>query len=264
MVRRLGIAGPSYELDMPDTELVFVGDVCDRGVNSRAIYEVIMAWQASAPSQGSRVSFLLGNHEAMNAFGFRDYNTVEEYLAFDPASAAAGERAHAEAFSPGGWLFRWLCRQRAIVRVGPLVFSHGDLPLALREWTIEEIDDRVMAAFRGARADDTRLPDPLFAPETSILWCRQAQFERPEGYGEALSAFLRRNGASAFVCGHTPAEEGLFRLGYGGRYLCIDTAMTFERQGIGRKSALIVEGNKALALYLDGGEPVRREVALDL
>ncbi len=249
---------------MPDTELVFVGDVCDRGYNSRDIYELIMNWQDEAPRQGSRVTFLLGNHEVMNAFGLRHYNTAEEYLSYDPASSTTGGRAHSEAFAEGGWLLEWLRRQHAAVRIGRVIFGHGDLPMVLSDWSVDEIDERVMGALRESRPrSGGNLPDPLFAPDKSILWCRQAQLERPTGYGRALAAFLAKNEASAYICGHTPAEEGLFRLGYHNRYLCIDTAMTFERQGIGRKSALLIENDRALAAYFEENDVVYREIDLN-
>lgn len=247
---------------MPDTELVFIGDACDRGYNSKDIYELIMDWQETAPRQGSRVSFILGNHEVMNAFGLHHYRTPEECLSYDPASTAAGIRAHAEAFAAGGWLREWLGRQRAILRIGTFVFAHGDLPMALSSSSLEEIDEQVMGLFRGAPSPPSSLPDDLFAPDRSILWCREAQLERPRGYGAALTSFLARNGAGAYICGHTPAEEGSFRLSYGGRYLCIDTAMTFERQGVGRKSALVIEERSATAAYFEGSDVVFRSIAL--
>lgn len=241
---------------MHHTDLVFVGDVCDRGYNSKDIYDLVMRWQGIAPTQDSRVWFLLGNHEVMNAYGLAYYNTAEEYLSFDATSVAAGRRAHTDAFGKDGWLYRWLCEQRAIVQIGTFIFGHGDLPMALSDWTVEEIDERVMEVFRSRsqKRSMSNLPDTLFAPEKSILWCREAQLDRAPRYGEALARFLAQNLASAYVCGHTPSEEGRFRIGYGNRYLCIDTAMTFERQGVGGKSALLIENGTATAAYFEAND----------
>jgi hypothetical protein len=203
----------------------------------------------------------------MNTFGLRHYNTAEEYLSFDPASGAAGSRAHSEAFAPGGWLYRWLAEQHAILRLGGFIFGHGDLPPTLAEWSVEEINERTMGIFRnlGIRSGTgagRELPGVLFSPDQSILWCRLAQLGGPRNYRRLLEGFLARNDACAYVCGHTPSEEGHFRLGHGNRYLCIDTAMTFERQGVGRKSALIIEGGRAVAAYLTATDVVFREVGL--
>ena len=253
-MERLGVVSGSLELTMPDTDLVFLGDVCDRGFNSKDIYDLIVRWQEEAPSQGSRVWFVIGNHEVMNSFGLRHYNTAEEYLSFDASSTAAGSRAHADAFASGGWLFEWLTQQRFALSLGGLVFAHADLPPLLSEWTVDEINERTMELYRlhapGAGPQEGHsLPDALFSPDRSIIWCRQAQLGPARGYGRSLESFLRKNRASAYICGHTPSEEGSFRMGYGNRYLCIDTAMTFERQGVGRKSALLVEGGSAHAAY---------------
>lgn len=223
-----------------------------------------MRWQEQAPALGSKVWFVLGNHEVMNTFGMRTYNTAEEYLSFDHTSRAAGERAHAAAFAPSGWLYEWLVRQHFVARIGPYLFSHADFPVLLSDWTVEEIVDRALAAYRRPPVDSSmqRLPEALFAPDRSILWCREAQIERPYDYASKLKAFLARNNAAAWICGHTPAEDGTQHLLYGGRYLCIDTAMTFKRFGVGRTSALVIDAESAGAYYFDRGEVVREPLAL--
>ncbi len=275
IVTRLGIVkrsdrsgaeqpGAALDLDLEESDLLFIGDVCDRGTDSRSMYEMIMRWQEQAPQLGSSVWFVLGNHEVMNSFGMRHYNTVEEYLSFDRSSRSAGERAHAAAFSPGGWLHEWLVRQHAVVRLGPYLFAHGDLPAILSDWSPEEIDARVLETYRNAAGAPSamELPDALFAPERSVLWCREAQLVRPSGYAKSLKGFLARNDAAAWICGHTPAEEGSHHLLYGGRYLCIDTAMTFQRYGAGRTSALLIEEAGASALYFERGD--LRSIPLEL
>lgn len=267
IVERLGLVSGSLKLQMPDTDFVLVGDVCDRGYNSKDIYDLVIDWQKEAPEQGSRVWFLLGNHEVMNTFGLRHYNTAEEYLSYDASSAAAGRRAEAQTFAEGGRLYRWLCGQRVILRLGQFIFGHGDLPMALSARGVEEINERTMEVFRAHSGRPETglagaLPDPLFSSDKSILWCRQAQLGRPKGYGRALEQFLHRNQASAYICGHTPAQEGVFRLGYENRYLCIDTAMTFEREGVGGKSALIIEGGSATAAYFTTNDMQYRKIPL--
>ena len=241
------------DLDLEESDLIFIGDFCDRGTNSREMYETVMRWQEQAPEMGSTVWFVLGNHEVMNSFGMRHYNTVEEYLSFDSSSRSAGERAHAAAFARGGWLYDWLVRQHAIVRLGPYLFAHGDLPMMLSDWSVEEIDERVLEAFRaGARAPRAKeLPDALFASDRSVLWCREAQVGRPQDYARHLNAFLAKNGAAAWICGHTPGEDGSLHLLHDGRYLCIDTAMTFQRFGMGRTSALVIDTAGANAAYFE-------------
>jgi len=223
-----------------------------------------MRWQEQAPEMGSTVWFVLGNHEVMNSFGMRYYNTVEEYLSFDSSSRSAGERAHAAAFGRGGWLYEWLIRQHAIVRLGPYLFAHADFPMMLSDWSVEEIDTRVLEAYRGAGrgSETTELPDALFASDRSVLWCREAQVGRPYDYAKSLKAFLARNDAAAWICGHTPAEDGNLHLLYGGRYLCIDTAMTFQRVGVGRTSALVIEEAGANAVYFVRGDVRYAPVAL--
>ncbi len=264
ITQRLGLVDGSLDLAAEGSDLIFIGDLCDRGANSKDIYELVMRWQEQAPRLDSGVWFLIGNHEAMNIFGMRHYTTPEEYLSYDGESVAAGERARAGAFAPGGWLYEWLVRQRAMLKLGGFIFAHGDLPPTLASWTVEEIDSRVMEALRlRASGRGGELPAPLFSPEQSVLWCRDAQGGRGRRYAAVLRRFLAANNATGYICGHTPSEDGLFHLRHGGRYLCIDTAMTFECRGIGRKSALFIEeDHNSYAAYFTGGEVVYHKVDL--
>lgn len=264
ITQTLGLVDGTHDLAVEGSDLVFIGDLCDRGENSKDIYELVMRWQEQAPRLDSALWFLIGNHEAMNIFGMRHYTTSEEYLSYDSESVAAGVRARAQAFAPGGWLYEWLVRRQAMITLRGFVFAHGDLPSALADWTVDEINSRVMDSVRRrASGREGDLPNPLFSPEESVLWSREAQRGAGRRYGTLLKKFLARNDATGYICGHTPAEDGLFHLRHGGRYLCIDTAITFERQGIGRKSALFIEeDHNAYAAYFSGREVVYHPVAL--
>ena len=121
------------------THLVIVGDVLDRGADSRRSLDLIMRLETEAPAAGGRVHLLLGNHEVMNMTGDLRYVAPGEYQAFaadeEPADRdQAYERyvaslngadtrpdrksfdeqfppgffAHRKAFAPDGVYGRWL------------------------------------------------------------------------------------------------------------------------------------------------------------
>ena len=49
-----------------DAHLVIVGDILDRGPNSRPAMDLLMQLEAEAEARGGKVHVLIGNHEAMN------------------------------------------------------------------------------------------------------------------------------------------------------------------------------------------------------
>ena len=223
-----------------DVTLVITGDVCDRGWNSESIYRTIIDWQVAAPAFGSRVIFLIGNHEVMNVGGFFYYNTPEETASYS-GSGGSGITEKITAFSPGGWLFEWLIRQHFIIKEGPFVAAHADYPTDIEGMTLEEVDARSRRLFYAA-AEGSAVTD-------SLLWSREAGMGLQD-YSDSLSVFLKDKGAEHWVCGHTPSPAGRIKCGYGGKYYCIDTAMSFL---LGRPSALLYDAGKIKAAYTKSG-----------
>lgn len=143
------------------TQLVIVGDVLDRGSDSRAALDLIMRLKPQAQTQGGDVHLVLGNHEIMNMVGDLRYVSAGEYAAFageEPADvrAAALERflagasgendiaaraefdrqyppgffAHREAFSSDGTYGAWLLEQPLLLLVNDSAFVHGGVSRA--------------------------------------------------------------------------------------------------------------------------------------
>ncbi len=64
------------------THLVSLGDLLDRGPESRRVMDLLMRLQGEAGQAGGSVHVLLGNHEIMNLTGDLRYVSPEEYEAF--------------------------------------------------------------------------------------------------------------------------------------------------------------------------------------
>lgn len=249
MAIELGLCDRRLKWKREDCELILLGDVCDRGYDSCSIYRALLNWQREAPDYGSRVSFLLGNHEVMNFFGLTHYSTRKEEAGYGPEGKSS-------VFSPGGWLFNWLSGQPFIIQRGTAILAHGDFVPAYGEWALAEIEERVEEQLRRALRypGDLLGYKSLFDPEHSLLWCRSARYGAPGDYQERLTAFLKRHNASVYICGHTPELNGRFVQLYGGRYLCIDTAMVFSSSGGGALSALRLTPSGSEACYWAGEE----------
>ena len=158
-----------------DTHLVSLGDLVDRGPDSRAVMDLLMRLSEEATAAGGRVHVVLGNHELMNVIGDLRYVSADEYAAFaDDEAPAARERAlerfrartdpavtgdalleafeqryppgyfgHRAAFAPDGRYGRWIASLPAMVVVGNTLFVHGGLPETVSGASLEAVNARI-------------------------------------------------------------------------------------------------------------------------
>ncbi len=141
-----------------ETHVVSVGDLIDRGPDSRGVLDLVMRLQEEASAAGGHFHVVLGNHELMNMMADFRYVTDEDFAAFageesvairDSAfthfRAAHGprpvEESRAEfdgryppgyfgrraAFAPTGRYGRWLLGLPLIVVIDDSAFVHGGL-----------------------------------------------------------------------------------------------------------------------------------------
>jgi hypothetical protein len=145
-----------------DTRLVSLGDLLDRGPDSRQVMDLLMKLEAEAPAAGGQVHLVLGNHEVMNLTGDLRYVAAAEYAAFaadeDPTERARalsdfrnaraesetpsdddaiqalfdaahppGYFGHRAAFRPTGRYGQWLLSKPQILVLEGTAFVHGGL-----------------------------------------------------------------------------------------------------------------------------------------
>ena len=236
-----------------DAILVQLGDVPDRGPDTKKIIEHLIKLQVQAAKKGGRVEVLIGNHEAMMVTGDLRYVTPEEYAAFvtpkskrlrdayykanaavlsefyrtkDPALTDEGVRAaferdtppgyieHRIAWGPNGKFGAWVASHDAMLKIGDTLFVHGGVSQAYASKPIVAINVEIRAALRAGGGD-------ILEDEAGPLWHRAFAEETPEGEAD-LAAALAAYGVVRIVIGHTPQVDGVRAL-YGGRVIAADT-----------------------------------------
>jgi len=284
-LRMAGLVDEKVRWTGGDAVLVQTGDLLDRGVDTRAVLDMMMRLQKEAKKAGGRVVALLGNHEVMNMLGDLRYVNPEEYESFRTSRSVEvreqfwknvleGRRKRAEAtgetlderalreqfekeaplgfvertqaFSARGEYGRWLRDKSAVARVDGVVFVHGGLTPEVAALGCEAINERVTREITSG-VDETR-SDPLaslVASENGPLWYRGLAKDDEAVLDPEVRQVLQDMGARAIVVGHTVTESGGVELRFGGRVVMIDAGMG-EIYG-GHRAALEIEPDGSMA-----------------
>ncbi len=158
-----------------ETHLVIVGDILDRGPESRAAMDLLMRVEDEAAIAGGKVHVLIGNHEAMNLVGDLRYVSKAEYAAFaddelaedrdtwfaayaadrvggEPTETLRAEFdrsypigffAHRRAFSSDGKYGRWLSQKPVAVVINETAFVHGGVSPMIGQIGLDGVNGRL-------------------------------------------------------------------------------------------------------------------------
>lgn len=209
------------------THVVSLGDLLDRGPDSRQVMDLLMRLQDEAPRAGGALHVVLGNHEAMNLLGDLRYVVGGEYAAYardEPAGVREQRRADwlarngpqsgpafDQAFAPGyfgqraalapdGKYGRWLLSLPAAIAINDSLFMHAGPSTVVRGMGLAEINTRYRTAlveYLGALADVQAAglvrPDDAFADRERLAAERLAALSIQDGAEQArLAAAVQR------------------------------------------------------------------------
>jgi len=202
ILRRMGLIDANLKWTGGSTVLVQVGDVPDRGPETRKALDLLMELEREAPAQGGRLVLLLGNHEVMQMMGDTRYTTPSDFLSFATEQServrddayqeyrkfiAANQRvrevpddeaAHQQwlarhplgffeqrnAYAPDGLYGRWLRTHDAVAQLGDVLFMHAGLDPELHFRSIEDLNRKI----RSEISDFDKVWQAL--EEEKIIW----------------------------------------------------------------------------------------------
>ena len=261
--------------------LVQLGDVVDRGPDSRKACDFLKRLEEEAERAGGAAHVLLGNHEAARMLGDLRLVVPGEYAAFvSPESERNRERyldtirgmprdellkttplglvEMRVAFGRQGEYGEWLRKHDAVLRLNGVVFLHGGISPAVAPMSCETINDTVRRELTGD-LDKTRAAplSSLVAREDGPLWYRGLA-QSPDSFAPEVDEILARQHASAMVIAHTVTPDGRVRVRFGGKVIQIDTGMQPAYVQNGRASALEIRNGVFTAIYQDRTEPLAR------
>lgn len=283
MLRDAGLVDTNGNWAGGQTHFVQLGDVPDRGPNSRAILDHLMRLEPQARRAGGYVHALIGNHEAMNFLGDLRYTSAGEFASYvDGGSAHRRElyyqrtvdylRAHPTpgqrqtfddayrrqweathplgyvelraAWSANGVYGRWIAQHDAVIRINDIVFMHGGIGPTYPAADRASLNGAVHDALRG-HPQSGPLGD-ILENENGPLWYRGLAVNAETSEQTNVDALLQRFGAAHIVVGHTKRAP-LVLPRFGGKVILTDIAMP---SGAADPHAyLVVDGGAFTAVY---------------
>lgn len=260
MLRTAGLIDARNRWSGGQTHLVQLGDIPDRGPNSRMIMDLLMQLEPQAQRAGGRVHALIGNHEAMNVYGDLRYVHPGEYAAFATSRSArvrdryyqqyvralrrnppagglpafdAAYRAqwdvehplgwveHREAWGPSGRYGRWITRHNAVIRINDTLFLHGGLGPSFAAAPRPAMNAAVSSELNGR-------PSPVYPgileDQEGPLWYRGLSQNDEAVETANLENVLRSHGVARVVVGHTKVTSTVLPR-FNGRVLVADIAV---------------------------------------
>ena len=173
LLQAAGVVDKDLRWSAGASHVVSLGDLLDRGADSRKVMDLLMRLQGEAAAAGGHLHVVLGNHEAMNLLGDLRDATTGEYAAFageEPAGRREKERAdwlalngpdsgpafdqkfapgyfgYRAALAPDGKYGRWLLSLPAVIAINDTLFMHGGPSKVLRGMSLAEVNLRYRTA----------------------------------------------------------------------------------------------------------------------
>jgi len=212
------------------THLVIVGDILDRGPDSRQAMDLLMRLEGEAVEAGGKIHVLIGNHEAMNLTGDLRYVSKAEYAAFADEELAEerdrwfeayaskratgtdspeglrvlfkqrfpqGYFAHRRAFASDGQYGAWLLTRPIVVVINGTAFVHGGLSPMIADIGLDGVNGKLRDDLAGYLRQvevltdaGVLLPTDSFHDHPAIAGSFEVPADAPSEVSSALQALL--------------------------------------------------------------------------
>jgi len=262
------------------THLVQVGDVLDRGPDSRKALDLLMKLEPQAAMAGGYIHALIGNHEAMNLYGDLRYVPAADYESFrtpeseklreEAYKGLAGEMAKQSPggngddagrkrweaehplgyferramFGPDGIYGKWIRGHNTVIKIDDAIFLHGGISPKYAGYSVKKINERV----REELDDFHKLQGGIVMDQDGPLWYRGLANGDEDALAGHVQKVLKNYGVERIVIGHT-FTDGAVTPRFGGKVLLIDIGLARLYDNLGRMACLVIEKGKPYALH---------------
>ena len=260
VLQSAGIIDSKLKWTGEKTHLVQLGDIPDRGPDTREIYAFMKKLETGARRAGGRVHTLIGNHDAMNIYGDLRYVTEDEYKAFASRKSKSllnklyeeevdwikknrpeeewpefdktykeawlsrkpeGYVEHRLSWLPDGELGKRVIIKNAVLKIGDTLFVHGGIGPGFVNMTIKDINNTV----RETLVNLDNQPDTILRREDGPLWYRGLALQKEHLEEEHVKKVLENFEVKRIVVGHTPTP-GVIVPRFDGRVILADVGLS--------------------------------------
>ncbi len=217
-----------------DTDIVFMGDMIDRGPDSLTTLDLLIHYKKLAADNGCRIHTLIGNHDLMPFEGDFSYMHPIDRIAF----AKLGMDSEAEILylltDPKMPYAQELQERQAFIKIGELGFVHAGLDQFVFDYTPDQVNtlfreyvEKLLTKSRDGQAVKPT-PKALFG-QLGPLWGRSLV---EEGINEAtFEKMLAAWDMKALAVGHTTTELMRPEFRFGNRLIMTDTGISVGMEG---------------------------------
>lgn len=129
--------------------LVTMGDLIDRGPQSRAVMDFLINLELEAREAGGVVHNLLGNHELLAVMGknelYLNMNDPSSFRDFRQGPRQSSLDGYFNAFRGQSPYAKWIRERKAMVKIGDSLFVHAGLDEWALQASISEVNDLLKA-----------------------------------------------------------------------------------------------------------------------
>ena len=274
ILRTAGVIDEGAHWTGGKTHLVQLGDIVDRGPDSRKALDLLQRLEGEAARAGGQVHALIGNHEVARMLGDLRLVAPGEYAAFVTSDSASLRQRFIDtlppntrddalketvlgllemrvAFGRDGVYGKWIRTHQAVVKLNGVLFLHGGISPAVAALPCDAINDTVHEDLTSNLDKTLAAPlKTLTASPDGPLWYRGLA-QQPDTFAPDVADILSKQQARAIVIGHSVVPDGRITVRFGGTVVLTDTGMQPAYVPTGRASALEISHNEFTAIYED-------------
>lgn len=266
------------------THLVQLGDLPDRGPDTRKVIQFLKDLEKSAKRKGGKVHILIGNHDAMNVYGDLRYVTSEEYQAFKDknsqkrlenlfknevkwiqenipeeewpifdetyrnewfARRPPGFLEHRWDWLPDGETGKWTLSHDAVLKIGKYLFIHAGIGPAFANKSVQELNDMV----RDSLENSGNVENTILRHEEGPLWYRGFARNPEDEEVIHLEEVLTKHGVEHIFMGHT-VTGGVILPRFDGKAVLVDVGLSNYYGD--NMACLVIEEGRLTAVHRTG------------
>jgi hypothetical protein len=232
-----------------NARLTLMGDLNDRGEETRNTMDFLMGLETQAAEAGGEVKSLVGNHEFMAIAGtnriFFHENDFSSFNDFRTSLFTSSVKRYQNAFIGDTRYARWLRQRPTIYAIGSNLFVHGSLGKWALGLTIKEVNNigwEYMRYLQGIGSKPSEKLDwylsdfgPLRSRQLATKIRHGMPVERKEALDpDTLDTILKQWGMERVFIGHSISPNlnlSLLNATYGAKVVMTDLDLTNETQG---------------------------------